>query len=162
MGRVCTLIELGQILLDCQALSITVRCWSTFLRFLIVTCQFVMLKFCCASKIARASLRVENCARMLRVKNCARMLRVHFVRAGATFHAWIWNKSVLKGYTFTRIYSLQFTFSLVMLKSAARRKLRAQAARRKLRAHAARQKLCAHAARPLCARMGYFSDLNLE
>ena len=36
------------------------------------------------------------------------------------------------------------------------------AARRKLRAHAARQKLCAHAARPLCARMGYFSDLNLE
>ena len=36
------------------------------------------------------------------------------------------------------------------------------AARRKLRAHAARQKLCAHAARPLCARMGYFPDLNLE
>ena len=76
-------------------------------------------------------LRVETCARMLRVKNCARMLRVHFVRAWATFQIWIWNKSEMKEYTCIRMYSLQFTFSLVMLKPAARRKLRAHAARLK-------------------------------
>ena len=39
-------------------------------------CASKIARACCASKIVRASLRVEN---------CARMLRVHFVRAWATF-----------------------------------------------------------------------------
>ena len=46
----------------------------------------------CASKIVRASLRVENCARMLRVKNCARItarrkLRAHAARQKLRAHA---------------------------------------------------------------------------
>ena len=75
MGRVSTLIELGSILLDCQALSNTVRCWSTFLHFLIVTCSFVMLKSAARRKLrahaARQKLHAHHCASKIARACCA-------------------------------------------------------------------------------------------
>ena len=155
MGRVSTLIELGSILLDCQALSNTVRCWSTFLHFLIVTCSFVMLKFCCASKIARASLRVENCARI----TARQKLRAHAARQKLRAHHCA--SKIARAYCASKIARACCASKI------ARASLRVENCARMLRvkkcARMLRVKNCARMLRVKnCARMSYFPDLNLE